>query len=406
MQSNQPKRTPLYEKHCIAHAKLVDFAGWEMPIQYPAGIVQEHLATRRSAGLFDVSHMGRFRISGNQAGAFLDYALTNYAGGLGLGMSHYTILAQEDGGAVDDAWLYRFESDNFILVVNASNKDKDWTHLESLKTRYTSVILEDLSESLAMMALQGPQSEAILQGLLTDGVLPEPKRNATSLAALAGYKVLIGRTGYTGETVCFEIMIQADKGGALWDILLAKGVAPIGLGARDTLRLEASLPLYGHEMGQDSEGKTMPILACSTARFAVADSEKKNYVGKAAIQRQLAALERYKKGDFSDTSVLPKRVVCLRILDKGIARQGSPVFYQGRLVGVVTSGTSVPYWKYDEAQKLTEQYDQRSVAMAYVDCQLTAGAEVQIEVRGKMLGAKIVKRNLKPGAAGMMAVFE
>jgi len=406
MQSNQPKRTPLYEKHCIAHAKLVDFAGWEMPIQYPAGIVQEHLATRRSAGLFDVSHMGRFRIRGNQAGAFLDYALTNYAGGLGLGMSHYTILAQEDGGAVDDAWFYRFESDNFILVVNASNKDKDWTHLESLKARYPSVILEDLSESLAMMALQGPRSQAILEDLLTDGVLPEPKRNATSLAALAGYKVFIGRTGYTGEAVCFEIMIQADQAGALWDILLAKGVAPIGLGARDTLRLEASLPLYGHEMGQDSEGKTMPILACPTAKFAVADGEKKDYIGKAAIQRQLAALERYKKGDFSDTSVLPKRVVCLRILDKGIARQGSPVFYQGRPAGVVTSGTSVPYWKYDEAQQLTEQYDQRSVAMAYVDCQLTVGAEVQIEVRGRMLGAKIVKRNLKPGVAAMMAVFE
>jgi len=387
MQSNQPKRTPLYEKHCIAHAKLVDFAGWEMPIQYPAGIVQEHLATRRSAGLFDVSHMGRFRIRGNQAGAFLDYALTNYAGGLGLGMSHYTILAQEDGGAVDDAWFYRFESDNFILVVNASNKDKDWTHLESLKARYPSVILEDLSESLAMMALQGPRSQAILEDLLTDGVLPEPKRNATSLAALAGYKVFIGRTGYTGEAVCFEIMIQADQAGALWDILLAKGVAPIGLGARDTLRLEASLPLYGHEMGQDSEGKTMPILACPTAKFAVADGEKKDYIGKAAIQRQLAALERYKKGDFSDTSVLPKRVVCLRILDKGIARLGSPVFYQGRPAGVVTSGTSVPYWKYDEAQQLTEQYDQRSVAMAYVDCQLTVGAEVQIEVRGRMLGA-------------------
>jgi aminomethyltransferase len=400
------KRTPFCHKHLECGAKLVDFAGWEMPIQYPAGIVQEHLATRKTAGLFDVSHMGRFSIRGSNAVEFLNYALTNYAGGLELGNSHYTIIAQPDGGAVDDAWLYRFDNDGFVLVVNASNKEKDWKHLQSLAKSFTDVILEDLSDTLAMLAIQGPKSEDILKTLLTGGTLPSSKRNAAGVAFLAGRKVRIGRTGYTGEPVCFEIMMQTADAEYLWDMLIKGGASPVGLGARDTLRLEASLPLYGHEMGLDSNGKTIPILAVPAAKLAVTEAKKTDFVGRAAIRRQLAAIVRCKKGDFSDCSDLPKKIISLRVLDKGVVRQGAKVFYQGQYVGDVTSGTMIPYWKPDESGRLTEQTDQRAVALAYVDCRLTAATEVEVDVRGRMLKAKVVRRNMKHNGNYAVAVFE
>ena len=175
--------------------------------------------------------------------------------------------------------------------------------------------------------------------------MPAPKRNAAGMAVLAGRQVRIGRTGYTGEPVCFEIMMKAADAEYLWDMLIKNGASPVGLGARDTLRLEASLPLYGHEMGVDSSGKTIPILAVPAAKLAVADAKKADFVGKDAIQKQIAALARYKNGDFSDVTDLPRRIVSLRILDKGVVRQGSKVFYRGQAVGDVTSGTMVPYWK-------------------------------------------------------------
>jgi aminomethyltransferase len=401
------KKTPFYDKHVQAGAKMVDFAGWVMPIQYPAGIIQEHLACRKAAGLFDVSHMGRFRIRGDGAADFLDYALTGFASGLAVGQSHYTILAQPDGGAIDDAWLYRFDADGFILVVNASNKDKDWQHLQSIRPRFSAVELTDLSDSVAMLALQGPKAEAILQSLLTQGVLPGPKRNAACAAGLAGCNVRIGRTGYTGEPMCFEIMMDHADTGTLWNALINNGAVLVGLGARDTLRLEASLPLYGHEMGLDVEGRVIPILASPATQFAIADMDKKNdFIGRAAIEKQLALLNRYKRGDFSDVSALPKRIISIRMLDKGIARQGAQVFYQGSPVGIVTSGTVTPYWKYGENMNNTGEFDQRAIALAYVDCRLNSGTEVEIDIRGRMLKAKIVRRNLKQSGSLAIAVFD
>jgi aminomethyltransferase len=395
------KKTSFYHKHLESGGKLVDFAGWEMPIQYLSGIITEHLAARKTAGLFDVSHMGRFSIRGTGAVAFLDYALTNSASGLETGSSHYTILAQPDGGAVDDAWLYRFDMEGFVLVVNASNKDKDWKHLQGIAKSFKDVILEDMSDSLAMLALQGPKSQEILTALLTGDSLPAA-RNAAGVAFLAGRQVRIGRTGYTGEPVCFEIMMKTADAEYLWDMLIKNGAVPVGLGARDTLRLEASLPLYGHEMGVDGSGKVIPILSVPAAKLAVTEAKKADFIGKDAIQKQLAALERYKKGDFSDTSNLPKRIVSLRILDKGVVRQGSKVFYRGQAVGDVTSGTMVPYWKPGQV----EQSEQRAVALAYVDCKLAVGTDVEVDVRGRMLKAKIVRRNLRSEGKFALAALE
>ena len=298
------RRTPLYDRHVAAGAKLVDFAGWEMPVQYPAGIIAEHLATRRAAGLFDVSHMGRFVLGGRGAVPFLQHVLTNNCEALDPLQAQYTIVPTETGGAVDDAYLYRFVEDEFLLVVNAANREKDWEHFERFAGDFDDLRLEDRSEEIAMLALQGKTARETLAGLLASGRLPEPLRNELSIVTLrtgeGAVEVRIGRTGYTGEPLCFELFVAAGAAPALWDALVAAGAEPVGLGARDTLRLEAGLPLYGHELGLDPEGNEIPIMSCPLAPFAVSFSPRKgDYVGRDALARQHRAYGRILVRDWS-----------------------------------------------------------------------------------------------------------
>lgn len=373
---------------------MVDFSGWQMPIQYPDGIVSEHLATRKNAGLFDVSHMGRFQVRGAGATAFLRYAVTNDCDRLDIGCSHYTILANEEGGAIDDAFLYRTGQDSFLLVVNASNKDKDWQHLQAVLKGFGSVELQDISDTMGMLALQGPQSEAILQTLLTDGALPQPKRNALGQPKLCGVETIVARTGYTGEPVCFELFMPAESAGLIWDKIIAAGAKPVGLGARDTLRLEAGLPLYGHEFGIGKDGSEISVFTVIQAPFAVSfDDAVRRFIGRNALEKQAAAKQRYQAKDFSDTAELPKVVRQVRLLDKGIARDGSVIYHQGQEVGWVTSGTMVPYWTVED-MVLTDDYAQRAVALSMIVPDVPIGSEIEVDVRGRRLKAKIVLRNL------------
>jgi aminomethyltransferase len=399
------KQTPFFEKHTACGARMVDFSGWQMPIQYPDGIVAEHLATRKHAGLFDVSHMGRFHVSGSGAPAFLRYALTNDCDRLAVGHAHYTMLANETGGAIDDAFLYRLSPEKFLLVVNASNKDKDWQHLQTVLTDFSDVDFQDISDPMAMLALQGPESGAILESLITEGALPEQKRNALAQLKLCGVKTIAARTGYTGEPVCFELFIPAESAGSVWDKLTAAGAKPIGLGSRDTLRLEAGLPLYGHELGIGKDGAEIPVFAIGQAPFAVSfDDPDRLFIGRAALEKQAAAKQRYKQGDFSDTAALPKMVRQVRLLDKGIARDGAEVYYQGQPVGWVTSGTMVPYWESNENRHgqaeldratLTDNHAQRAVGLCMIAPNVPVGSEIELEVRGRRLKAKVVPRNLE-----------
>ncbi|MEN8128305.1 MAG: glycine cleavage system aminomethyltransferase GcvT [Planctomycetota bacterium] len=391
----QAKQTPLYDKHTVSGARMVDFAGWRMPIQYPDGIVAEHLATRKHAGLFDVSHMGRFQISGSGAVAFLQRTLTNDCAKLAVGQAQYTILANETGGAVDDAFLYCPEAGSFLLVVNASNKEKDWQHLQRHLADFTEVRMADVSDEMVMMALQGPESESILQSLVTGGTLPESKRNAVASVTLAGVEVLAARTGYTGEPVCFELFIPAQSAGTVWDKLLAAGAKPVGLGARDTLRLEAGLPLYGHELGTAPDGSEMPVFTIPLAAFAVSfEDASRKFIGRDALEQQAAARQRYKNGDFSDTAALPKVVRQFKLSDRGIARDGSAVYYEGQPIGWVSSGTMVPYWTAQD-NVLTDEHSQRAIGLCVVAPHVAAGSEIEIEVRGRKLKAKVVPRNLE-----------
>jgi aminomethyltransferase len=395
----QPQQTVFYQSHIDAGARMVDFAGWMMPIQYPDGIVAEHLWTRRHAGLFDVSHMGRFQISGSGSIAFLRHVLTNDCEKLSAGQAHYTILANEAGGAIDDAFLYRPCDGNYILVVNASNKDKDWEHLQQQSADFSDLELEDISDRTAMLALQGPDSEAILSSLTTKGNVPEPMRNAVASIKIGGVEVTAARTGYTGEPVCFELFMRAGFAVEFWGRLIAAGAKPVGLGARDTLRLEAGLPLYGHELGTNPDGGTIPIYAIPQAPFAVSFAgADRNFIGREPLVKQAQARQRYKDGDYSDTKALPKILRQFRLSDKGIAREGSVVYHQGRQSGWVSSGTMVPYWLYEtegDQVILKDEPDRRAIGMCLVDPGMTIGNQIEIDVRGRMLKAEIVARNLE-----------
>ena len=392
------KRTVLYDRHNDLGAKMADFAGWSMPIQYPKGIVAEHLATRKRAGLFDVSHMGRFRINGVKATDFLQRLLSNDVLNLSPGTSQYTLLANPQGGAIDDAYLYQLDASDYLLVVNASNAQKDLTYLLEHLSGFDGVRLTDQTDSLAMVAVQGPQSQTLLGELVEAGSLPERRRNALSRVTLCGAEAITARTGYTGEPICFEVFIASEAVGTLWEVLLERGAEPVGLGARDTLRLEAALPLYGHEFGIGPDGGEIPVLACPIAKFAVSFNERKgNYVGKNALLRQAETLKRYTKGDFSDTAAVEGIIRPFRLLDSGIARAGAVVYDTDSPVGYVTSGTAAPYWTAaakGHTTRLIDESNRRSIGLAMIAPHVPADAVLEADVRGRRLKMQLVRRNL------------
>ena len=393
-------RTPLYSRHVALGAKMVAFAGWEMPLVYPTGTVDEHLATRRAAGLFDVSHMGRFSVGGPDAVGFLQNVLSNNAAALELNQAQYTFITTESGGAVDDAYLYRFSRDSYLLVVNAANREKDWAHLQT--HRGDGVSLDDSSEQLAMLSLQGPLSRDILGRVIESGALPEPRRNELSTVTIAGAEVVLSRSGYTGEPLCFELFVPARSAAALWDLLVEQGALPCGLGARDTLRLEAALPLYGHELGEDPQGAEIPLFACALAAFAVSFSPVKGgYLGREALERQQTAYRRILARDYSLSADLPRLIRPLAVTGRGLARAGSAIVKDGHAVGWVTSGTMVPYWIVEgeglEA-RLTDRHELRSICLALVDCDLVEDDVVTVDIRGKAVEAVVVPYHLRSDA--------
>jgi aminomethyltransferase len=395
-------RTPLNARHIDMGAQMVPFGGWEMPLQYPTGIIQEHLATRREAGLFDISHMGRLIVRGPDALAFLQHVLTNNAAALKPGQSQYTILPDSGGAAVDDAYLYRFFQDSYLVVVNAANRDKDLQHLGAVSSRFESVELIDRTHEIAMFSLQGPRAKAILEGVLEQGALPEPRRNALSIARCCGTEVWLSRTGYTGEPLCFEIFVPAEAAATLWDLLLQRGAYPVGLGARDTLRLEAGLPLYGHEFGLDPQGRPIPIFANSLARFAVSLSPLKgDFIGRPALQKQFQAYKQITEGRFDALAELPQMIRCFELIDKGVARAGSQVFKNDEPIGWVTSGTMVPYLPYEGvglSSVMAEQAIRRAIGLALIDSRVHDGEIMEIDVRGKRVQAGVMPYLLRSEA--------
>jgi len=403
------RETVLHDWHVAHQAKMVAFGGWDMPVQYKSGIIREHLATRRECGLFDVSHMGRFMLRGKGAQAFLMNVLTNNARALEVGQAQYTFIATPTGGAVDDAYLYRLAEDEHLLVVNASNRSKDWewlcahNHLDDLQ-------MENVSEEIGMISLQGPHSAALMEQIVDKRALPESKRNNLCTVPLDGQPLIVARTGYTGESIGFELFPRRAHTVALWEKLIALGATAVGLGARDSLRLEAGLPLYGHELGEDSEQREIPVFANDLARFAVRPPDDVDYIGKQALEKQRREFIEIKRGELHtplDARVLPRIIQPIAVFQgRRPLRSGHRVFHDGREVGWVTSGTTVPYTRF-YGQGITatpsDEHDLRPIGLALIDSNLAYRTDrpVLLEVRddrGNSSDAELVERHMWPSA--------
>lgn len=358
------KRTPLYP--CYSEApgvRCIDFGGWELPVQF-SGIGAEHEAVRQRAGLFDVSHMGEFMVTGEDAEAFLQQVTVNDVSRLEDGQAQYSLLCYPNGGVVDDLLVYKLGAGRYMLVVNASNIAKDYGWLEEHRAGFR-VELEDQSEKTALLALQGPLAVEILAGLTDAPVAGIGGFRFIPQAQVAGADALISRTGYTGEDG-FELYLKADDAPAVWRALLAAGaehgLVPVGLGARDTLRFEARLPLYGQELSAD-----ISPLEAGLGIFVKLD--KGDFIGREALLRQ-------------KQEGIPRKLAGLEMVGRGIPRSHYPVYADElgmQRIGEVTTGTQSPTLKKNIGLAL--------IAKDYA----AAGTQVWVEIRGKLIEAKVVK---------------
>ncbi|MCK5556779.1 MAG: glycine cleavage system aminomethyltransferase GcvT, partial [Candidatus Hydrogenedentes bacterium] len=379
--------------------KLVGFAGWDMPVQYGTGILKEHLATRKFGGLFDVSHMGRFRIGGEHGIRFLQHVLSNNAEAPEPLMAQYTMIQAEEEGVLDDCYLYRLPDETILLVVNAANAEKDWAYLRQHAAVFDDASLEDDTEKTSMIAFQGPLTGEVLERVLEAGSLPEPQRNSISAATISETEVLIARTGYTGEPIGFEIFVPAEKAELVWTRLYEagkdEGIVPVGLGARDTLRLESGMPLYGHELGLDPDGVPIPAFSSPLAGAAISFSGLKgDYIGRKRLTEQFEQIGRLYAGLYEPSDALRRCIRPLALLDRGVARQGHEVFIGNRKVGVVTSGTMIPFWLFEgegATMTITDEHRSRAIALAYLDAEVEPDQEVEVAVRSRRLKALVVR---------------
>lgn len=357
------KKTPLNEAHRRMGGRMVDFGGWDMPVQYPAGTVEEHLRTRTHAGLFDVSHMGEIEVRGADAIPFVNRLTSNDVTKLIDGQAQYSALTTPEGTVIDDLLVYRFGPDHLLLVVNAGTTEKDWDWITSHRGN-ESVDLRNVSADYCQLALQGPDALEILKPL-TDVSLPDIAYYHFTEGKVDGVPAIVSRTGYTGEDG-FEVYAAADKAEQLWNKLLeagnfgsSEGVVPCGLAARNTLRLEAGMALYGHEIDETTT----------------------------LLEANLGWICKLNKGDFNGREVLAKqkesgvqrRLIGFEMTERGIARDDQEVVINGARVGRVTSGSPAPHLK-------------KNIGMAYVPVEFAAeGQEIQIDVRGRLVGARVVK---------------
>lgn len=359
MMDNALKRTPLFEEHKRLGGKLVPFAGYEMPVQYGTGIVAEHLAVRERAGIFDVSHMGEIVIRGEEALALVQLVTTNDASKLGLGQAQYAVICQEDGCAIDDCLVYRFE-DHYLLVVNASNLEADLAWIRTYAPRFNAEVIDRSAES-SILAIQGPNATEILQRL-TDTDLGSIAYYHAVTGDVDGHEALISRTGYTGEDG-FELYIPNAAAVPLWTRLLevgaADGLIPCGLGARDSLRLEMGYILYGNDLDLNHS----PLEA---GLGWVVKFDKDQFLGRAALERQKA-------------DGLRQRLAGFRLRDRAFPRHGYEVRYQGESAGEVTSGV------------LSPSLDQ-GIGLAYVPAEAAKpGTEIEVVIRNRPMVAEIVR---------------
>ena len=350
-------KTPLYDAHVKAGGKMVPFGGYILPVQYPTGVIKEHMAVRRQAGLFDVSHMGEILCEGEDALANLQMILTNNFDNMKDGQARYSPMCNENGGTVDDLIVYKKAENQYFIVVNAANKDKDYQWM--LAHQFGKASFRDVSDQYAQLALQGPKAMEILRKIAKEEDIPKKYYHAVFDAKAGGIPCIISKTGYTGEDGV-ELYLDAGLAEKLWDILLEagkeEGLIPCGLGARDTLRMEAAMPLYGHEMDDE-------VTPLETGLGFAVKMAKEDFVGKDAL---------IARGE-------PKRKrIGRKVTGRGIIREHQDVFVDGKVIGHTTSGTHCPFLGYP-------------IGMALVDAAYTEeGTKVEVEVRGRIVEAFVV----------------
>jgi aminomethyltransferase len=353
------KRTPLHDAHVALGAKMVPFAGFEMPVQYPTGITREHQAVRTAAGLFDVSHMGEFLVEGPGALAFVSHVTSNDPAQLAVGQVQYSVFCLPDGGIVDDLLVYRLGEQRFRLVVNGANIAKDWAHVTRLAGDF-DLTLTDESDDIGLVALQGPAAEAILQPLV-DVDLASIGFYWFEEGHVDGVAGVISRTGYTGEAG-FELYVPWDSTRAVWDRLLEagadRGLIPVGLGSRDSLRLEMGYALYGNDIDEE----TSPLEAGLSWLVKLG---KDSFVGRDALTAQ------------KDTGV-SRRLTGFKLTERGFPRPGYEVIYRGEIVGPVRSGTLGPSLGY-------------GIGTAYLPPNAQAGDELWIRIRDRDIAGEVVR---------------
>ncbi len=366
MNSNNPlKSTPLLEAHKKLNAKLVPFAGWEMPIQYE-GVKAEHLAVRNGVGIFDVSHMGEIDIKGPDAQRFIQYLVTNDIEKLSDGGILYTLMCYENGGVVDDLLVHKYTPDHYFLCVNAANTDKDFDWIKKNSQNF-EVQIENISPNIVQLAIQGEPAENLLQKL-SDIPLNEIQYYNFDQGKICGVNCLFARTGYTGEDG-FEIYFDADKGMDIFEKILDEGKAfnlkPIGLGARDTLRLEMGYALYGNEINSESN----PLEA--RLSWVIKLNKADNFIGKESLKQKKASGPK-------------KRLTAIRLLERGVPRSHYSIVFDGKVVGEITSGTYSPCLDY-------------GVALGYVPIELSKkGTPLQIKIRNQEVSAEVVELPFVP----------
>lgn len=354
------KKTPLYEKHVALNAKIIDFGGWAMPVQY-TNVIDEHKTTRSTAGLFDICHMGEIEVKGPQALDLLQLVLTRNLAGQSVGQVKLSALLNEEGGIIDDLTVYKMAETTYMLVTNATPKDRDWQWINKIqKDKKFDCELKDVSDATGKLDLQGPRSEEILQKL-TEADLRSLRFYHFCEAQVAGFPAIISRSGYTGEDG-FEVYAAVDFIGQIWDKLMTVGAAsdmkPCGLGARDTLRLESGMMLNGQDMDESVSPLEVPY-------SWVVDAQKE-FIGK-------KALEDKKKSGRAD------KLVGIEMTGRGIARHGYKVFYGGKEIGVVTSGTFSPTLS-------------KAIGLAFINADFSApDTAIEVVIRDTMTAAKIVK---------------
>lgn len=350
------KKTPLYDVHVESKGKIVPFGGYLLPVQYQ-GVIAEHMAVREAAGLFDVSHMGEIMCEGKDAIANLNHLLTNDYTTMYDGQARYSPMCNENGGVVDDLIVYKVRDDHYFIVVNAANKDKDYAWMK--EHEFGDCVFTDISADVAQIALQGPKAETILKKLVSEEDIPKKYYSCYFHKNVGGMDCIISRTGYTGEDG-FEFYLAAEEAPKMWKLLLEtgkeEGLVPCGLGARDTLRMEAAMPLYGHEMDDE-------ITPLETGLGVFVKMAKEEFIGKAALEAKEPTIKR----------------VGLKVTGRGIIREHMDVYDGDKKIGHTTSGTHCPYVG-------------APIAMALIDKEYAAiGTKVQAEVRGRKVEAEVVK---------------